>query len=431
MVAGVLWWLAVPADSTPWLARARRRRLARAAARRADRPVAGRRPLRDRDLARRRAADHDAHGLRAGRAAGLASAINNALSRVGQPLVSAAIFIVITALLRRARAPRPRARPDVAGAAGRRPAAQRPRAGRRPAIAAAARQASVEAFAATISSSPACSSAARWSTGSGSGRPPGAAAGRQPHRVGHGDRAVPRATGTSPTYAGSPTRCIAGASRSSTGCRSGDERVLDAGCGIGRVTEMLAERLPDGRVVALDGSTAMVEEARRRLARFGDRVEFIRADLAGHCQSSARSTRSSRRPPSTGSPTTTRCSGPRRRDAPRRPAWPSAAARATSRAAAIVRWSATPSTRRAISRRRSRRPPGWRPPASGPSRTGSPTSRPAWSPASRSRVPRDRLPARACRPPRPRSEPFVDGSPADPEPVLDYVRLNILATRRA
>ena len=37
----------------------------------------------------------------------------------------------------------------------------------------------------------------------------------------------------------------------------GDERVLDAGCGSGRVTERLAERLPDGRVVALDGSPVL------------------------------------------------------------------------------------------------------------------------------------------------------------------------------
>ena len=30
---------------------------------------------------------------------------------------------------------------------------------------------------------------------------------------------------------------------------AGDERVLDAGCGSGRVTELLAGRLPRGRVV--------------------------------------------------------------------------------------------------------------------------------------------------------------------------------------
>jgi len=60
---------------------------------------------------------------------------------------------------------------------------------------------------------------------------------------------------------------------------AGDERVLDAGCGSGRVTERLAERLPEGQVVALDGSPAMVDAARQRLARFGDRVEYVVADL--------------------------------------------------------------------------------------------------------------------------------------------------------
>jgi trans-aconitate 2-methyltransferase len=59
----------------------------------------------------------------------------------------------------------------------------------------------------------------------------------------------------------------------------GDERVLDAGCGSGRVTELLATRLPDGEVVALDGSSRMVAAARERLAPFGDRVEYVVADL--------------------------------------------------------------------------------------------------------------------------------------------------------
>jgi trans-aconitate 2-methyltransferase len=59
----------------------------------------------------------------------------------------------------------------------------------------------------------------------------------------------------------------------------GDERVLDAGCGSGRVTEALAARLPLGSVVALDVSPAMLDEARRRLARFGSRIEYVAADL--------------------------------------------------------------------------------------------------------------------------------------------------------
>jgi trans-aconitate 2-methyltransferase len=62
---------------------------------------------------------------------------------------------------------------------------------------------------------------------------------------------------------------------------TGDERVLDAGCGSGRVTELLAERLPRGHVVALDASASMIEAARERLARFGDRVDYVVADL-GH-----------------------------------------------------------------------------------------------------------------------------------------------------
>ena len=60
----------------------------------------------------------------------------------------------------------------------------------------------------------------------------------------------------------------------------GDERVLDAGCGSGRVTAELLDRLPRGHVVALDSSPAMLDEARRRLAPFGAQVEFVQADLA-------------------------------------------------------------------------------------------------------------------------------------------------------
>jgi trans-aconitate 2-methyltransferase len=46
---------------------------------------------------------------------------------------------------------------------------------------------------------------------------------------------------------------------------SGSETVLDAGCGSGRVTRMLVERLPEGKVVAVDGSAAMVEKVREVL----------------------------------------------------------------------------------------------------------------------------------------------------------------------
>jgi trans-aconitate 2-methyltransferase len=58
----------------------------------------------------------------------------------------------------------------------------------------------------------------------------------------------------------------------------GDETVLDAGCGSGRVTGMLIERLPRGRVVAVDGSASMVEKVREVL-RPGD--EALVSDLTG------------------------------------------------------------------------------------------------------------------------------------------------------
>jgi trans-aconitate 2-methyltransferase len=56
-------------------------------------------------------------------------------------------------------------------------------------------------------------------------------------------------------------------------------RVLDAGCGSGRVTEMLLRRHPGVTVVALDATESMLDHARDRLAPFGDRVQFVLGDL--------------------------------------------------------------------------------------------------------------------------------------------------------
>lgn len=58
----------------------------------------------------------------------------------------------------------------------------------------------------------------------------------------------------------------------------GDETVLDAGCGSGRVTRLLLERLPRGRVIAVDGSPDMVARAREELA--GAPADVRLADLA-------------------------------------------------------------------------------------------------------------------------------------------------------
>lgn len=44
----------------------------------------------------------------------------------------------------------------------------------------------------------------------------------------------------------------------------GEEDAIDAGCGTGKVTALLLERLPRGTVLAVDGSRAMVEAAARR-----------------------------------------------------------------------------------------------------------------------------------------------------------------------
>src|SRR5262245_33124609 len=59
----------------------------------------------------------------------------------------------------------------------------------------------------------------------------------------------------------------------------GDETALDAGCGSGRLTALLLERLPHGRVIAVDRSENMLAEARARLAGSDDRVTFVAADL--------------------------------------------------------------------------------------------------------------------------------------------------------
>ncbi|HSE47935.1 MAG TPA: methyltransferase domain-containing protein [Terriglobales bacterium] len=58
----------------------------------------------------------------------------------------------------------------------------------------------------------------------------------------------------------------------------GDETVLDVGCGTGRLTGELLERLPRGRVIAVDASESMLEEARKQLAKYGGRVELVAAD---------------------------------------------------------------------------------------------------------------------------------------------------------
>jgi trans-aconitate methyltransferase len=62
----------------------------------------------------------------------------------------------------------------------------------------------------------------------------------------------------------------------------GDELILDAGCGTGRLTADLLHLLPRGRVVAADISLNMLQRAREHLLpEFGSRVAFAALDLQG------------------------------------------------------------------------------------------------------------------------------------------------------
>jgi trans-aconitate methyltransferase len=62
----------------------------------------------------------------------------------------------------------------------------------------------------------------------------------------------------------------------------GDERVIDAGCGSGRLTADLLDRLPRGEVVAIDRSWNMLQTARANLrTAYGSRVHFVQVSLPG------------------------------------------------------------------------------------------------------------------------------------------------------
>ena len=61
---------------------------------------------------------------------------------------------------------------------------------------------------------------------------------------------------------------------------AGDERAIDAGCGSGRLTAELMERLPAGRLVAIDRSWNMLMTARANLRPvLGSRVSFAQVSL--------------------------------------------------------------------------------------------------------------------------------------------------------
>jgi tRNA (cmo5U34)-methyltransferase len=63
--------------------------------------------------------------------------------------------------------------------------------------------------------------------------------------------------------------------------RPNDEsfRYMNIGCGDGPLDEVLLEAFGNARATLVDGSDTMLSGARDRLRRFGDRVDYVRADL--------------------------------------------------------------------------------------------------------------------------------------------------------
>ena len=59
----------------------------------------------------------------------------------------------------------------------------------------------------------------------------------------------------------------------------GNEIVLDAGCGSGRLTKILSMKVPQGKVIAVDSDLSMIRLAKENLAKFSN-IEFIKMDVS-------------------------------------------------------------------------------------------------------------------------------------------------------
>lgn len=60
---------------------------------------------------------------------------------------------------------------------------------------------------------------------------------------------------------------------------NGNEIGMDAGCGSGLLTKLLAQRVPIGKVYAVDVDSNMIKQARRNLKDF-ENVELVQSDIA-------------------------------------------------------------------------------------------------------------------------------------------------------
>ena len=63
----------------------------------------------------------------------------------------------------------------------------------------------------------------------------------------------------------------------------GNEIVLDAGCGSGRLTKILSHKVPQGKVIAVDSDSSMIRLAKENLIKFSN-IEFIKMDVSENLQ---------------------------------------------------------------------------------------------------------------------------------------------------
>src|SRR5688500_12055754 len=59
----------------------------------------------------------------------------------------------------------------------------------------------------------------------------------------------------------------------------GNEIVLDAGCGSGRLTKILSIKVPQGKVIAVDSDLSMIRVAKENLAKISN-IQFIKMDIS-------------------------------------------------------------------------------------------------------------------------------------------------------